>query len=139
MKKIIVFLSFVAMCFCVETQAQTYQVKPVALTTTSYGNALDTVTNTASKVTTPFRVSNWHLGVTAQVVVTKISGTVGGSIGLYGSMDGTNFTLIGSATTPSDASANYSFNTTAAWYYYQLKYTGTGTMSASIKPFIMAY
>jgi hypothetical protein len=90
-------------------------------------------------VTTAFRVSNWHTGVTAQVVVTKISGTVGGSLGLYGSMDGTNWSLIGSASTPSDASANYSFNTTAAWYYYRISYTGTGTMSASFKAFLLPY
>jgi hypothetical protein len=30
-----------------------YTQKATALTTTSYGNALDTVTNTATKVTTP--------------------------------------------------------------------------------------
>lgn len=137
MKKILFLL-----CLCTTVmvmQAQTFAVKPVALTTTSYGIALDTVTNAGSKVTTPFRVANWHLGVTAQVVVTKISGTVGGSIGLYGSIDGTNWSLIGSASTPTDATANYSFNTTVSWYYYQLKYTGTGTMSASIKAFIQPY
>jgi hypothetical protein len=115
------------------------QTKASLVTTTTYGNTLDTVVNTASKVTTPLIIGAWKLGVTAQVIVTKISGTVGGSIGLYGSMDGTNFNLIGSASTPSDASANYSFNTTAAWKYYQVKYTGTGTMSASMKTYIMPY
>jgi hypothetical protein len=119
--------------------AQLTQIRPTALTTTSYGNALDTVTNTATKLTTPFRVSNWHTGVTAHVVVTKISGTVGGSIALQGSMDGTNWSTVGSASTPSDASANYSFNTTAAWYYYRISYAGTGTMSASFKAFILPY
>lgn len=119
--------------------AQYASVKPVAVTTTSYGNALDTVTNTATKTTTPFRVSNFHTGVSAEAVVTKISGTVGGTLALQGSLDGTNWVTIGNATTPSDASANYSFNTTAAWYYYRISYTGTGTMSASIKSFIMPY
>ena len=134
MKKIISIL--VLACVCFAAQAQT---RPTLLTTTSYGLTLDTVTNTASKVTTAFRVPKFNNGVTAQVIVTKISGTVGGSIGLYGSMDGTNWSLIGSASTPSDASANYSFNTVVAWGYYQLKYTGTGTMSASVKSYIYPY
>jgi hypothetical protein len=119
--------------------AQYVQVNPVLLTTTSYSNTLDTVVNTAAKVTTPFRVSNWHSGVTAGVVVTKISGTVGGTLALQGSMDGTNWFTIGSASTPSDASANYSFNTAVAWFYYRISYTGTGTMSASFKAHIMPY
>ena len=119
--------------------ASSAQIAPKLLTTTSYGNTLDTVVSTASKVTTPFRVANWKTGVTAQVIVTKISGTVGGSIGLYGSMDGTNWSLVGSASTPSDASANYSFNSTVAWYYWQLKYTGASGQSASMKSYIYPY
>src|SRR5206468_3799730 len=120
-------------------QAQFSQINPAALVTTSYSNALDTVVNTATKVTTAYRVSNFHTGVTAQVVVTKISGTVGGTLGLYGSMDGINWSLIGSASTPSDGSANYSFNTTSAWFYYRVSYAGTGTMSASFKAFLLPY
>lgn len=137
MKKIFFALILSAAAFT--ASAQVVQVKPVALTTTSYGNALDTVTNAGNKVTTPFRVTNYRTGVTAQVVVTKISGTVSGSLVFQGSMDGTNWSTIGSASTPTDASANYSFNTTAAWYYYRVSYTGTGTMSASFKAFIMPY
>lgn len=120
----------------------TSQVKaqaPTEVTTTSYGNKLDTVVNAATKVTTALRAVNFRTGVTAQAVVTKISGTVGGSIGLYGSMDGVKWNLIGSAQTPSDASVNYKFTTTERWYYYQLSYAGTGTMSASFKPWIFIY
>lgn len=134
MKKLLIISLGLLLTFAVQAQ-----VRPTLVTTTSYGNTLDTVVNTASKVTTAFRVANWHTGITAQVIVTKISGTVGGAIGLYGSMDGTNWVLIGSAATPSDASANYSFNTTAAWYYFRINYTGTGTMSASVKTYLMPY
>ncbi len=119
--------------------AQTVPLRPIAVTTTSYGNTLDTVVNTATKVTTPQRVTNFRTGVTAQVVVTKISGTVGGSIALQGSMDGSNWNTIGSSSTPTDASANYRFNTTEGWYYYRISYAGTGTMSASFKAFILPY
>lgn len=137
MKKIAFILALsVATLFA---SAQSSQVSPKAVTTTSYGNALDTVTNTATKVTTPFRVSTWRTGVTAQAVVTKISGTVGGTLALQGSLDGTNWSTIGSAATPTDGTANYSFNSTVAWYYYRISYAGTGTMSASFKAFILPY
>lgn len=119
--------------------AQYTVVKSVALTTTSYGNALDTVSNTATKTTTAYKVANFNKGVSIGVVVTKISGTVGGSLVLQGSPDGTNWFTIGNATTPSDASANYSFNTTVGWNYYRISWTGTGTMSASFKSFLTLY
>lgn len=137
MKKIIAFL-LVASLFAVQATAQQ---APRLLTTTAYGNTLDTVDNTESHVTTALAgiVSNFRTGVTAQVIVTKISGTVGGTLGLYGSMDGTNFSLIGSAATPSDATANYSFNSVVAWRYYRIGYTGTGTMSASFKSYLYPY
>lgn len=126
-------------CVTFAVQAQTRSLMPALVTTTSYGNTLDTVTNTATKVTTGYSVSSWTRGVTAQVVVKKISGTVGGSIALYGSLDNTEWTIIGSATTASDASANYSFNTTVAWRYYRISWAGTGTMSASFKTTFLPY
>ncbi len=130
---------FIIAAMCVFTSAVSAQIAPIAVKTTSYNNHLDTVTNTASKVTTAFKIVPFKTGVTAQVVVTKISGTVGGSITLQGSMDGTNWTTIGSAATPTDASATYSFNTTVGWYYVRTNYTGTGTMSASVKTYIYPY
>jgi hypothetical protein len=137
MKKIIGVIAIVC-CLVVTAQAQEL-LKVKSLTTTTYGNTLDTVTNTGTKSTVSYSSPVFKTGITVQCVVTKISGTVGGTLGLYGSMNGTNYTLIGSATTPSDASANYSFNTTVGWKYYRVTYTGTGTMSASIQSYLMAY
>lgn len=135
MKKIIVLL-LLAVGFAFTSNAQ---IAPKLVTTTSYGNTLDTVVSTATKVTTPFKVTKLNIGVTAQVIVTKISGTVGGLIALQGSMDGVNFTTIGSATTPSDASATYSFNTVVGWYYYRVSYTGASGQSASFKTYLFPY
>ena len=137
MKRILIAISLICMTFAV--QAQSRSLIPVSVTTTAYGNVLDTVDNTETHVTTAYRVSTWTRGITAQVVVTKISGTVAGTLGLQGSMDGTNWTLIGSATTPADTSATYSFNTIVAWYYYRTSWVGTGTMSASFKTFLLPY
>jgi hypothetical protein len=113
--------------------------KPKLMTTTSYLNTLDTVTNAGSKSTSTLTASGWYYGasVSAHVIVTKISGTVGGSIGLYGSMDGTNWTLCETATTATDATANYYINTTKRYYYYKIQWTGTGTMSASFKTYLL--
>ena len=133
-------LAFIAMLVPAgEAKAQMYS--PKLLTTTAFGNTLDTVDNTETHVTTPADglIQNWKNGITAQVVVTKISGTVGGTLALQGSMDGTNWTTIGSAATPSDGSATYSFNTTVRWYYYRISYAGTGTMSASFKSYFFTY
>lgn len=137
MKKIVSIL-FVAILLFAGSQQVSAQA-PSLVTTTTYGNTLDTVVNAGSKSTTALRSTNFRTGVTAQAIVTKISGTVGGSIGLYGSMNGTDWNLIGSASTPGDASANFSFTTTARWYYYKVMYTGTGTMSASMKTYIFVY
>lgn len=133
------YLSLIIIFGLLAFTAGAQRLKPVALTTTAFGNALDTVDNTETHVTTTWGPGAWDGGITAQVVVTKISGTVGGTLGLHGSMNGTNWTLIGSATTPSDASANYSFNTTVGWAYYRISYAGTGTMSASMRCFILPY
>lgn len=137
MKKIIVFL-FAVLLISVSATAQQ---APRLLTTTSYGNTLDTVLSTATKVTTAAAgvVSNFRIGVTAHVIVTKISGTVGGTLAFQGSMDGVNFSTIGSAATPSDATANYSFNTTVGWRFYRISYTGSTGQSASFKSYLYPY
>jgi hypothetical protein len=143
MKKYLVLAGLFALIAAVipATQAKAQWAVPKAMTTTAYGNALDTVDNTEQHVTTTSegRVATWKTGMTATVAVLKISGTVGGTLALQGSMDGTNWVTIGNAATPSDASANYSFNTTVRFYYYRISYTGTGTMSASMRSHLFAY
>jgi len=133
---------FALLCAFIPTESINAQwAVPKALTTTAYGNALDTVDNTETHVTTTSegRVATWKTGVTASVVVTKISGTVGGTIVLQGSLDGTNWVTVDTTGTITDATANYGFNTTERWYYYRVNYTGTGTMSASMKCHLFAY
>lgn len=116
-------------------------VAPKTLTTTAFGNTLDTVDNTEQHVTTPAdgKTTNWNIGLTAEVVVKKISGTVAGTLVLQGSMDGTEWVTIGSGASVTDASNNYTFNTTVKWYYYRISWTGTGTMSASFKSYFLWY
>ncbi|HEX7906236.1 MAG TPA: hypothetical protein VF487_20320 [Chitinophagaceae bacterium] len=136
MKKLLFALAFaVSLIAGSELHAQ----GSVNHTTTAYGNLLDTVDNTESHVMTPYKPSSWKTGVSFVVVVKKISGTVAGSLELQGSMDGTEFALIGSATTPADQSKNYVFNTTQKFVFYRISWAGAGTMSASFKQSSLLY
>lgn len=143
MKKLLILSGLFALvaAFIPAGPAQAQMSVPKTLTTTAFGNALDTVDNTEQHVTTPADglIKNWGTGVTAEVVTKKISGIVGGTLVFQGSMDGTEWVTIGSAASVSDASTNYSFNTTVRWYYYRVSWTGAGTMSASMKCYLFTY
>lgn len=134
MKKNILFLSLLltllvgmnGVCF-----AQTG--RPVLLTTVDLGLTLDTTVNTGTTSTTPFTTPVRATGIVFEWIELKISGTVAGTVALQGSLDGTNWVTIGSATTATDASTNYRLATTERWYKYRILRTGAGTMSASGK------
>lgn len=104
----------------------------------------DTVTNTATvTLTTAVKVSSFNSltqQTTVQVNVTKISGTVGGTISLLGSLDGTNYKALNTietqtalaTITATDATNVYHWRLTGSpFLYYRVSWTGTGTMSAS--------
>lgn len=97
----------------------------------SNGLSRDTVTNTGSETWTTSVGKAKTVGIV--VAVTKVSGTVGGTIVVQGSPDGTTYyTIASTSQTPTDASANYGWEITdPKWAYYRLLFTGTGTMVAS--------
>lgn len=102
------------------------------LSWSGYGNALDTVTNTGTKYAT-VTITKPAYGFNFVLKVTKISGTVGGTISWQGSNNGTDYVTL-STSSPSDASANYTYSVLANpnYKYYRASWTGTGTMSASV-------
>lgn len=79
--------------------------------------------------------------VTVAVRITKVSGTVGGSAALQGSIDGTNYFAISGAsnlTLTDVASQGTLWVTTSAPYsYYRVLTTGTGTMRATVSAKIL--
>lgn len=99
----------------------------------------DTVTSTATGFLTSKKVSNSEGAVTIQVLITKVSGTVGGTITVMGSLDGTNFealtteeTATAIATyTAANATGSYSWRLkTSPFLYYRVSYTGgTGAVA----------
>jgi len=91
----------------------------------------DTVVNTgtSSKV---IRLTTGYEGVAVTAIATEISGTSAGTIAVYGSPDGVNYDIIGSAFTVTDvASQSKTFYITAPVpVYLKVLQTGTGTMSS---------
>lgn len=99
-------------------------------TTTIPLTAGDTTVNTgtAAKV---IHITGSPAGVSVTVILTKISGTNGGTVGVYGGPDNSNYDLIGSAYTVTTASSqSKTFYLTAPLpEYIKVLETGTGTMS----------
>jgi hypothetical protein len=107
----------------------------------------DTVVNTASKACST-KVVKSYKSITIQANVTKISGTVGGAITLQGSVDGVNFVTADTAAFVSDGPATYTATNSASqskvwvingspYVWWKVSYTGTGTMSAILKGYIL--
>ncbi|GGG97350.1 hypothetical protein [Pedobacter zeae] len=96
--------------------------------------ATDTVTNAGVKYQIA-AVQGFQDVVTIQTVITKISGTVAGTVIIQGSLDGVNYTTIGTdsftATDVASQSKSWSVNP-STFAYYRVSYTGAGTMSAKI-------
>lgn len=111
--------------------------------------ASDTVTNTATvTLTTAQRVpSTSGANVTVYIAVTKISGTVGGTITLMGSMDGATYKAVNTmdtqtalaTITATDANNTYHWRLNGNPFpYYRVSWTGTGTMSAVFTSIVSA-
>lgn len=135
MKKLIMVLFAVMLGIAAHAQVQDlYQALGTRVTR-------DTVDNTATVyLTTPLVSPAPAITTTIWVAVTKISGTVGGTITLQGSLDGTNYKAAYAlntvtalaAFTATDATNTYHWIVTGSPYrYYRVSWTGTGTMSAS--------
>jgi len=133
-KFIFLFAALVAFA-ATESKAQVYSLL------SPYSIASDTVSNSGTAFLSTVAISPAPATTTTiWVGVTKISGTVGGTITLQGSIDGTNWkalNTVGTQTalatiTATDASNTYHWILQGSpMPYYRVTWTGTGTMSAS--------
>jgi hypothetical protein len=136
--KILLF-AFLAVA-TIETKAQVGNFLSI------YSITSDTVVNTATiYLQSPAMTPAAATSTTIWIAVTKISGTVGGTITLQGSLDGTNFKAINTVDTQTalatitatDASNTYHYRLAASPFpYYRVSWTGTGTMSASFRAYV---
>lgn len=109
----------------------------------------DTTTNTGTGVLVTDRAIVGPGEVTIVALVTKVSGTVAGTLVLTGSIDGTNYQTINQPNTQtavvtvaavSDATARYSFSlNTNPFRYYKVTHTGTGTMVSYLDAAILKH
>lgn len=138
MKKFI--LSIIACLIFVASNGQAFQM-------TGQYTTGDTVVNTASK-TCSLKVVKSYKSTTIQANIVKVSGTVGGTLTLQGSVDGVNYVTADTAAFVSDGSATYTATNSASqskvwvingspYVWYRLSYTGTGTMSAILKGYLL--
>jgi NADPH-dependent 2,4-dienoyl-CoA reductase/sulfur reductase-like enzyme len=130
MKKLFSFLLCVA--FAAVTFAQDAVLLPLA--------AGDTIVNTgtSSKV---LIVTSGPSGVYLQAIFNKISGaTVAGTAQLMGSLDGTNYTNIGSAYTITNVTTQNAVFSVAAPVpkYLKILNTGSGTESVQVRYYYRA-
>lgn len=137
-----IFIALLLIGFSAQAQLRDmYQADPA--------KTIDTVTNTGTAYLTnkAKMTPNTSASTTVWVAVTKISGTVGGTITLQGSLDGTNFKAIntmGTQTASATVTATDATNTYHWWLqgcpfqYYRVSWTGTGTMAASFTAKVLA-
>jgi len=135
MKKIFL-ISFLAL-LTMFTHAQT----DAKIMLGSNGLAIDSVSNTGSETWT-LKVPGFQKTVAVQFIATKISGTVAGTVTLQGSLNGTSWSAVpGQSTfTATDvASQNTLWKIDSSGFlYYRVSWTGTGTMSASARAYLLA-
>ena len=132
------FLSLIA-AFAVTVSSVNVAQAQVSDMVSSDNFTTDTVTNTGTAYLS-LKLTGYYT-VSIQVNVTKISGTLGGTIVLQGSLDGTNYVTIPSSsslTVTNVASQGYLWTySNSPYLYYRVLATGTGTMSGIISAKIM--
>lgn len=110
----------------------------------NYSLTSDTIVNSGTGYV-GLTASNYYETIGIQCTVTKISGTVGGTVTVQGSIDGTNYVTVSSSfsTAQTLSCTNVTTNTKLfvitgnPYKYYRLNYAGTGTMSATIKGYLL--
>ncbi len=135
-------LLFAAVIFmAVSSNAQTFQM------TGAYTTG-DTVTNTATKACS-LKVVHSYKQISIQADITKIDGTVGGTLTLYGTVDGTNYVAVDTCIYVHAMASTYTATNTSGtqskiwimnnnpYLWYKLSYTGTGTMRAILKGYLL--
>lgn len=110
-------------------------------------NSGDTIVNTATEACS-LKVVNSYKSVTIHALITKISGTVAGTLTLQGTVDGTTWITVDTASFITEGAATFTATNVASqskvwimngapYLWYKLSYTGSGTMSATLKGYLL--
>ena len=95
------------------------------------GRSKTTSTN-ADTAYAAFNLVGFYNIVTAEAVITKVSGTAAGKVYFAGSLDNTNFDLLDSLTLTNITTNFKHFKLTSSpYYYYKLIYRPSGTQTST--------
>lgn len=140
MKKLLILLLLCAAC--VVSHAQTSLLS-------RYSVNLDTVTNTGLKSMTTLRTPGVAQNVTVSTVNTLLTGTLAGIARLWGSLDGINYSRIRSTQLQGQQVDSLLVDPNHRVYhwvvekspyqYYQVQTTGVGTVTFTVKGFVVAH
>lgn len=137
MKKLLQLFLIFSLTFAAIVLPDNKAKAQTSMVSSDNGTVLDTLTNAATEyLTLSTQISSNFNIVEFALTVTKISGTVGGTATLQGSLDGTLwYTQPGvTAYTITDATQTTSFKVTDyGSRYLRIALVGTGAMSASYK------
>lgn len=140
MKKLFNLLLLVALTLCVVAPAGAQ----TTLISTNNGLSVDTVTNTGVRILSA-KVVGYRSTVTITANLTKISGTLGGTLVPVVSNDGVkyyeapSYTASDTAFTVTNVAAQgKAYQCKLGYQYYGVQWTGTGTMSGSITASLIA-
>ena len=137
MKRFLIFLIGATLLTSTPTLKSEAQVQ-AARSYASYLGALDTLTD-ADTTTYTVSVNGKKTNISFQTNITKISGTVAGTIKIYGSVDGTNYaTTALTSITITDASVNHATVYTVNGYQkYKYEIITSGTQSCSQRTYLL--
>jgi len=132
MKKILILFALLIVGFYANAQFTSGYKLPAATT--------DSIKSGSLTVTKTFALTAGYSTVSIQPVVTKVSGTVAGTVVLYGTVDGTNYVSTGDTLTLTDvATKTVIWNVTPAKHAkYRVVAVGTGTMNALLSVWYLA-
>jgi len=132
MKKLFSLICISAMClFATVSKAQ--------ITMTASSNTNTNAVTQTHIATLSGEINNFDI-MTIQVIGTKVSGTVAGTAILYGSVDGTNYTPVGSDTlTLANQTTNSHYWTLSKTYYkyYKVAVATTGTQVSTYVAYLL--
>lgn len=129
---------FMTLITSTDSNAQTCTTCGYLKSSPTHAN-IDTATN-ADTVIQSITISGYWAVVTIMPTVTKISGTVGGTMQLYGSIDGSKYALIDTIDyTAANVAGAQTFTgwsiVPSKYVSYQIRYITSGTMSAKLQTY----
>lgn len=126
-------LSFTTFAFAQATPANLGGVTAGNMKSTPTHSVNDTLTNAAT-LNQYLRLDGYLETITIQSNFTRLSGTLAGTVGLYGSVDGTGYTLIDTVTTLTNVATKlFTWKIHPTYYrYHKLVFIGSGTESVKV-------